>query len=144
MSSPLPPRSPWLRDYDVLRDRLAREESEREAGDVALLGDYASLNTRLLKLEARVAELEEPERPSIVANTQQALVDQIIAKLDSRREKSEPPDVEYTTASGSRIRGNGWPFALVAIVALLITLILRGPQFLEAVVKQIHTFSAAP
>lgn len=140
----VPPRD-WGSTIEALRTHLTHEQERLEKGLLSLEKRYYDVERSISELSVAIEQLQrridEGKRDSVIDAEFEA---KVLAAIQSGNAKSDPPDVEYTTASGSRIRGNGWPFALVAIVALLITLILRGPQFIEALTKQLHTFSAAP
>jgi t-SNARE complex subunit (syntaxin) len=134
----LPPRD-WGTTIEALRAHLTHEQERLEKGLLSLEKRYYDIERSISELSVAIEQvqrrIDEGKRDSIIDAEFEA---KVLAAIQNGNAKSEPPDIEFAAPSGRRVRGNGWGvFAIVvlAIVALMIVAIFRGPQFVAEIRK---------
>ncbi len=137
----VPPRD-WGSTIEALREHLSREQERLERGLLSLEKRYYDIERSISELSVAIEHLQrridEGKRDSVIDADFEA---KVLAAIQSGNAKSEPPDIEFAAPSGRRVRGNGWgvvAIVVLALVALAIVVIYRGPQFAGEVGKLLH------
>lgn len=134
----VPPRD-WGPTIESIRAHFTREQERIEHGLLSLEKRYYDLQRSIdelsVVLEHVQRRIDEGKRDSVI---DAEFEEKVLAAINKGTAKSEPPDIEIMAPSGRRIRGNGWPVVVIAIVALLIALLVWGPDFVAEIHKLKH------
>lgn len=137
----VPPRD-WGSEIESLRAQITGHYDKLYAAILSLEKRYydqqMSSDEMAVELERLHRRLDDGKRDSVIDEETQEKVLEIVKAGAS---KSDPPDIEFSAPSGRRVRGNGWgvvAIVVLALVALAIVVIYRGPQFVGEVGKLLH------
>lgn len=134
----------WLLECEAIRRIISSEAEKRELDDVRLSVEFAKMaaeiGRRLDSLEVSVSSIDgelvtlrrridESKRESLIDEEFERKVFEALSKP-----KSEFPDIEVTTAQGTKFRGRKWPVLALAIAIL---------AFLGLVVQRADTLARA-
>lgn len=137
----VPPRD-WGQIIEDLRAHTSLENERLEKGLLSLEKRYYNLQLSFdelsVALESIQRRIDEGKRDSVIDAEFES---KVLAAISKGTSKSEPPDIEFAAPSGRRVRGNGWgvvAIIVLALVALAIVVIYRGPQFAGEIGKLLH------